>query len=156
MLAHDAAPLPGVDAASSGLGAHVLARELALEAGGVDGMVGAERRPERIGQYRIIRRIGASGMGMTYEAQQEEPCRRVALKVIRSSLVMPGTLRRFRKEVAVLAQLNHPGIARIFASELDGDGNAGVPFFAMELVEGRPLMHYAAAEVAAVPETERN
>ena len=54
-----------------------------------------ERLPQRIGRYRIVRRLGEGGMGIVYEAEQDKPRRAVALKVIRPGLVSPDDLERF-------------------------------------------------------------
>ena len=52
--------------------------------------------PDVIGSFRVIRVIGEGGMGVVYEAQQQDPSRTVALKVIRPGLATPEVLRRFR------------------------------------------------------------
>ena len=70
--------------------------------------------PARIGPYRILALIGEGGMGIVYEAEQERPHRRVALKVIRPGIVTPPMLRRFEHEGEVLGRLQHPGIAQIY------------------------------------------
>lgn len=105
-----------------------------------------------LGQYRIIRPIGRGGMGRVFEAQQFQPPRRVALKVILESIASRAMLARFRREIRALARLHHPGIATIFgsgvlprrgrtaASAVDGPGR---PFSIMELVEGLPLTGHA-------------
>lgn len=99
--------------------------------------------PERIAGYRILRIIGEGGMGVVYEAEQDHPCRRVALKVIRSNIVTRQMLRRFRHEAQVLGQLTHPGIAHIYAAGTADSGEGGQPYFAMELVHGDPLLAHA-------------
>ncbi len=96
-------------------------------------------QPERIGSYTIIRELGRGGMGVVYEAEQQRPRRRVALKVIRGGTVSPQALRRFEQEAQVLARLQHPGIAQIYEAGTADSGTGPQPFFAMELVEGRPL-----------------
>ncbi len=93
--------------------------------------------PEKIGRYSIIRRLGAGGMGVVYEAEQAEPRRRVALKVIRGGFASGELqLRLFQREVEALAHLTHPGIASIIEA---GRADDGLPYFAMELVDGEPL-----------------
>ncbi len=84
-----------IDAAVDGGAARVLARELA-EAGAIafEQAPGAEH-PLNIGKYTIIRVIGEGGMGVVYEAEQEDPRRRVALKVIRRGMVNRRLLSRF-------------------------------------------------------------
>lgn len=96
--------------------------------------------PKRIGAYRILRLLGQGGMGTVYEAEQDRPRRRVALKLMRPGLVSPSALRRFERETEVLGRLQHPGIAQIHEAGLhDGD-----PFFAMEFVDGPSVTEYAA------------
>jgi serine/threonine protein kinase len=94
----------------------------------------------RLGHFRIVRLLGEGGMGVVYEAQEDEPSRRVALKVIRSGVFSERLRSRFRHEIRVLGQLRHPGVAQIYEAgtfELAGEP---VPYFAMELIEGRPLL----------------
>jgi serine/threonine protein kinase/Tfp pilus assembly protein PilF len=87
--------------------------------------------------YRVIRVIGAGGMGIVYEAEQRSPRRRVALKILRAAGTGDELRRRlFRREVETLARLAHPGIARIYES---GETRGAQLFFSMELVEGVPL-----------------
>lgn len=119
------------DPLSLGGGEGFLVRELA-------GSV-SRSHPDRIGRYRVIREVGRGGMGVVYEAKQEDPSRRVALKVIQSGYAGDELLKRFRREAQVLGQLQHPGIASVFeAGTADVDGTQ-VPFFAMEYIEGHPL-----------------
>lgn len=99
--------------------------------------------PERIGRYRIVRLLGEGGMGLVFEAEQDTPKRRVALKVIRPGALSPKLLRRFEHEVHLLGRLQHPGIAQIFEAGRADNGAGAAPFFAMELVEGQPLVDYA-------------
>jgi tetratricopeptide (TPR) repeat protein/predicted Ser/Thr protein kinase len=105
----------------------------------------ARHIPRSIGRYRIVRHIGTGGMGEVYEAEQDNPRRRVALKVIRPDIASPEVLRRFDLESSILAKLQHPGIAQVFDAG-KAQGPAGeTPYFAMEFVEGRPLLEFAAA-----------
>lgn len=101
--------------------------------------------PRRIGGYRIIQRIGAGGMGTVFEAEQEHPKRMVALKVISPGVLGRSVLRRFQFETEALGRLQHPGIAQIYEAGTFDAGAGEQPFFAMELVEGVPLMQYAKA-----------
>jgi WD40 repeat protein len=98
--------------------------------------------PERLGRYRLVRLLGEGGMGAVYEAEQDSPRRRVALKVIRAELAAPGLRWRFAQEAQILGRLHHPGIAAIHEAALAEDGR---PFFAMELIDGLPLDAYARA-----------
>jgi tetratricopeptide (TPR) repeat protein/tRNA A-37 threonylcarbamoyl transferase component Bud32 len=95
--------------------------------------------PAQIGQHRIVRLIGIGGMGAVYEAIQERPRRRVALKIIRSELLTDSMLRRFEYESEVLARLEHPGIARVYEAGVLESSAGRQPFFAMEYVEGARL-----------------
>ncbi|HEY1553185.1 MAG TPA: serine/threonine-protein kinase [Kofleriaceae bacterium] len=87
----------------------------------------------RIPGYRLLDEIGEGGMGTVYLAEQDEPLRRVAIKVLfaRSS----SSLARFKAEAQIMARLDHPGIARVLeAGEADGQ-----PFLVMEHVDGETL-----------------
>jgi len=105
------------------------------------------RLPERIGPYRILRKLGEGGMGVVYEAEQESPRRKVAVKVIRGgAFVDEARVRLFRREAETLARLRHPGIATIYESGRTEDGHH---FFAMELVQGETLGAYMAKRGSA-------
>lgn len=93
----------------------------------------------QIGGYHIVREVGRGGMGIIYEARQESPSRRVALKVLRPGLVNREMLKRFQHEAHVLGQLQHPGIAQIFEAGVADTPQGKQPFFVMELIEGEPL-----------------
>jgi serine/threonine protein kinase len=118
--------------------------ESALEVAGRDLAMSAAApsHPAMIGRYRIVRLLGEGGMGAVYEAEQEEPRRVVALKVIRLGLATPERLRRFRQESQALARLQHPGIAQIYESGMADTGFGPQPYFAMELIRGLPLQEY--------------
>jgi WD40 repeat protein/predicted Ser/Thr protein kinase len=96
--------------------------------------------PPRIGRYRILRLLGEGGMGVVYQAEQDNPRRPVALKVIRPGLVSPALLKRFAHEAQILGRLHHPGIAQIYEAGVAEDGQ---PFFALEFIRGLPLDEYA-------------
>jgi tetratricopeptide (TPR) repeat protein len=99
--------------------------------------------PDRVGAYRILGELGAGAMGVVYLAEQRHPKRRVALKVVRPDAVTPERERRFDAEAEALARLRHPGIATIYeAGRADLHGRPH-PYFAMELVQGRPLDAHA-------------
>ena len=96
--------------------------------------------PAYIGRYRILRRHGEGGMGTVYEAEQDNPRRTVALKVIRPDLVSAEFLIRFKQEAQILGRLQHTGIAQVYEA---GRGEDRQPFFAMEFIRGTPLDEYA-------------
>ncbi len=99
--------------------------------------------PKRIGRYQILRVIGEGGMGVVYEAEQDQPRRRVALKVIRPGLTSPQILRRFDRESQALARLHHVGIAQIYEAGTAETSHGPQPYFAMEFIQGTPLGEYA-------------
>jgi eukaryotic-like serine/threonine-protein kinase len=96
--------------------------------------------PASFGRYRILRLHGEGGMGTVYEAEQDNPRRTVALKVIRPGLVSAEFLNRFSHEAQILGRLQHPGIAQVYEA---GKGDDGQPFFAMEFIRGMPLDEYS-------------
>lgn len=104
--------------------------------------------PQRVGRYEVLRVIGEGGMGTVYEAQQDSPRRRVALKVIRPGLATGQMRRRFQREADLLGQLQHPGIAQVYEAGVapvttDTGAAARQPFFAMELIRGGALGEHA-------------
>jgi eukaryotic-like serine/threonine-protein kinase len=99
--------------------------------------------PERIGPYRILEVIGEGGMGVVYRAEQDNPRRDVALKVIRPGIASPRMLKRFALEAQTLGRLHHHGIAQIYEAGMFDSGFGPQPFFAMEFLQGRPLLEYA-------------
>lgn len=97
--------------------------------------------------FRLERLVGVGGMAAVYEATQEVPRRRVALKVLRRSMAGTAALRRFEFETEVLAKLRHPGIAPIYEAGTFDDGAGAIPYFAMEFIEGaRTLTQFCEAE----------
>lgn len=92
--------------------------------------------PERLGDFRLLQRLGGGGMGVVFLAEQESLGRTVALKLVRSEhLFFEGSRERFRREVDAIARLQHPGIVPVHAAGED----AGVPWLAMEHVRGASL-----------------
>jgi len=89
--------------------------------------------PERLGDFRLLELIGEGGMGAVFKAQQVSLGRLVALKVIRAELAFsPRSRERFRREIEAIAAMRSPGIVQVHVvGEVDG-----VPYYAMELVEG--------------------
>ncbi|MFO0748902.1 MAG: serine/threonine-protein kinase [Myxococcota bacterium] len=102
---------------------------------------GEQPLPDKIGRYRIIKKLGEGGMGTVLEAEQSQPKRRVALKVLRADLAGERMRRRFQAEAEALARLTHPGIARVYEAVVDG----AEPYLVMELVHGEALDDYIAA-----------
>ncbi len=106
--------------------------------------------PDGLGDFRLIERVGAGGMGVVYRAEQRGLGRIVALKVIRPEyLYFPKARQRFRREVETIARLQHPGIVPVFSVGED----AGVPYFAMEFIEGCTLADVLEDLAGADPST---
>jgi serine/threonine protein kinase len=111
--------------------------------------------PVQIGPYRIAERLGQGGMGTVYRGIHVESDQSVAIKAVRlPSAVM---LHSIRREIRALAQIRHPGIVRILDEGID----EGLPWYAMELLQGTTLRHFAAdlrergSGPEAVPPTRR-
>ena len=136
-------PDDGVDLTRSGTGYQP---PEAAETISSDGTTPAPRpgspQPSSIAGYRIVGLLGEGGMGVVWEAEQERPNRRVALKVMRRDHRVDDLHRRlFLREAETLARLKHPNIAAIYASGHTEDGH---DYFAMELVQGRTLGQWLA------------
>jgi serine/threonine protein kinase len=103
------------------------------------------KNAQMIGPYKVIRELGKGGMGIVYLAMRDDGAFRknVALKLLRGDAVTPEFVERFRNERQVLANFDHPNIARILDG---GDTPDGMPFYVMEYVEGRPLDRYCDEE----------
>lgn len=103
--------------------------------------------PQHIEGFRIRAPLGQGGMGSVFLADQLEPARPVALKLMRQGLGSPLARARFQGESSILARLSHPAIAQIYATGTCIDPLTGqeLPWFAMELVaEAASLTAYAA------------
>ena len=101
----------------------------------------ATRIGSRVGAYRILRELGHGGMGTVFLAERDDEQYRqqVAIKLINPGLGGESIRKRFRNEMQILADLNHPNIARLFDG---GETTDGVPYLVMEYVEGSPLNRY--------------
>lgn len=109
---------------------------------------------QRIGLYKIISEIGRGGMGAVYLAERDDQqfTRRVAVKLIKRGMDTDFVVQRFRNERQILANLDHPHIARL----LDGGATeADLPYFIMEYVEGEPIIKYANANNLSTAERLR-
>ena len=97
---------------------------------------------QRFGPYRVISEIGRGGMGVVFTAIRDdrEYEKTVALKIAPWTHHLDILRERFRQERQILAELEHPNIARL----MDGGTEGGVPYFVMEYVPGVPSRNTAA------------
>src|SRR5690606_26420562 len=98
----------------------------------------AGREPEappevEVPGYRILRLLGEGGMGRVYLAEQRQPARQVALKLMRG--LHRDARLRFQREAELLAALEHPGIARLYATGQVVVGSLALPWLALEFVD---------------------
>ncbi|MEO6594376.1 MAG: serine/threonine-protein kinase, partial [Planctomycetota bacterium] len=105
----------------------------------------AARVPEAVGRFRILGELGRGGMGVVYRAHDPALDREVALKVQPGLAASPRAAERFRREARLLAQIRHPHIVAIHDV---GETAEGLPYFAMDLVEGKPLGQILSAAAA--------
>ena len=102
----------------------------------------------RAGPYLLEKRIGRGGMGSVWLATRAEGPK-VAVKLVKRGMDTSEILRRFRMERQVLASLDHPNIARL----IDGGSTPdGLPYLAMEYVEGLPIDQFCEARASAITE----
>jgi len=97
-----------------------------------------------VGPYRLLRAVGAGGMGEVWLAERMDGGlkRQVALKLAMVSLRRTVLLQRFERERDILGSLNHPHIARLYDAGVSTDGQ---PYLALEYVQGQPITDYADA-----------
>jgi eukaryotic-like serine/threonine-protein kinase len=96
-------------------------------------------------RFRILRQLGAGGMGIVYEAVDELRHQKVALKTLQR--LDPDGLLRFKKEFRLARELEHPNLARL--GELVE--HEGTWFFTMELVRGTDFLSYVRPQLATMP-----
>ncbi|MCA9283023.1 MAG: serine/threonine protein kinase [Phycisphaeraceae bacterium] len=105
--------------------------------------------PKQIGAFRVIREIGRGGMGIVYEAEQQEPRRRVAIKVL-SRISSPEFITLMKREANLLARIEAPGVARVYESGTVRIAGHSTPYIVMELVEGVPIDEFATEHALTV------
>ena len=101
--------------------------------------------PERIGPYRVVRKLAEGGMGAVWLAERADGMlnRPVALKLPRGAWTGAGFADRMAREREILAALNHPNIARLYDAGIAADGQ---PYLALEYVAGRTIDEYVTAK----------
>jgi len=104
------------------------------------------------GAYRLIRILGEGGMGVVYLADRADLHTQAAIKILPDAWLSPARRERFLAEQRTLAQLNDPGIARLYDADTLPDGT---PWFAMEYVDGLPLTEWCRTHQSPVAERLR-
>jgi serine/threonine protein kinase/dienelactone hydrolase len=135
------AELLGVEIESDGL----LDRPPRIDGGdGIDGAASGRRPGERLGPYELLRMLGSGGMADVWLACRTDGAfeRQVALKIPRLQNRPVEMTARFALERNILATLEYPGIARLYDAGVDA---SGVPYIAMEYVQGEPLVAWCDA-----------
>ena len=131
LLAADLKVVAGLESAITGLAPEVVAVPSTPDLPSVG---------EQLGPYRLDRVLGSGGSGTVFAAWQESPVRRwVAVKVLHRNRPLSADLARFRAEQQILAQLDHPHVAKVHDA---GTTEAGIPYFVLELVDGRPITNH--------------
>lgn len=99
-------------------------------------------RPQRLGDFQILREVGRGGMGAVFEATQLSLGRRVALKILRFGGVSdPEAIERFQREAETIAKLHHTNIVPVYAV----GSERGVNYYAMQFIDGQSLAEVFAA-----------
>jgi serine/threonine-protein kinase len=139
MLAADA----GAEAFESG--AHSARAQAASE--WVDAGNSPIGNDERIGPWRLLRELGRGGMGVVCLAERADGQfeQHAALKLIKRGMDSDAVHARFMRERQILARLQHPHVAHLIDGGIAADGR---PWFAMEFVDGEPLLDWCAARRA--------
>lgn len=96
----------------------------------------------RVGAWRLVRPVGRGGMGLVFLGERDDGAfaQQVAVKLIKRGMDTDQVLARFRAERQILASLDHPNIARLLDG---GTTDDGLPYFAMEYIEGQPIDAWA-------------
>src|SRR5688572_26292718 len=93
---------------------------------------------KEIGPYTVEKELGAGAMGAVFRARHQKTGQRVAVKIIAPGLAASdAAMVRFKREISILKQLEHPNIVKLIASGKLG----GSPFYVMEYIEGESLDH---------------
>ncbi len=114
---------------------------LALAASARESVQESPARRRQVGGYWLLRRLGRGGMGTVYLGERVDRAYRgyVAIKLLRNRWIGADSERRFQRERQILADLRHPGIARLLDGGSDVDGR---PYLVMEYIEGEPIDRY--------------
>ena len=98
---------------------------------------------ERIGPWRVLSELGRGGMGIVLLAERADGQfeQRAAIKLVKRGMDSDAVQARFLRERQILARLEHPHIARLLDGGIAEDGR---PYFAMEYIDGEPVLRYCA------------
>ncbi len=110
-----------------------------------------DRSGQMVGPYRLLAELGHGGMGQVYLAERadDQYSQKVAVKIVKHDLLGPGVHQRSRAERQILANLKHPGIARL----LDGGATeSGLPYLVMEYVDGVSIDQYCREKLLSIQE----
>ncbi|MEP7338593.1 MAG: serine/threonine-protein kinase, partial [Acidobacteriota bacterium] len=112
---------------------------------------GQDQTGKQIGAYRLLRQIGRGGMGTVYLAERADDVHRkqVAVKLVWPGFDSAEIFKRFRQERHILAELDHPNIARLLDG---GTTDEGWSYVVMEYVDGEPLTRYCNQHKLSVAE----
>jgi non-specific serine/threonine protein kinase/serine/threonine-protein kinase len=107
----------------------------------LDNVAGDAVKGQRIGPYRVEKQLGRGGMGIVYLAVRadEQYERQVAIKLVKRGLDSDFIIKRFLSERQILANLEHPNVARLIDGGKTEDGS---PYLVMEHIDGVPLDLY--------------
>jgi tetratricopeptide (TPR) repeat protein/predicted Ser/Thr protein kinase len=108
-------------------------------------------KDSRIGSWRLLRELGRGGMGVVWLAERADGQfqQQAALKLIKRGMDSDAVRARFLRERQILARLEHPHIAHLIDGGIAADGR---PYFAMEYVEGEPLLPHCAGQSMSLRE----
>ena len=147
-LAQEVQRLLAADAANSGLLDHGVENvaQTFITALHTDDAIGGLRPGALVGGFKLMRPIGVGGMGEVWLAERRvaqadgDFVQHVALKLLKRGMDSELLVRRFLQERRILAELNHPHIARFIDGGITVDGRL---YYAMEFVEGVSMLDYA-------------
>ncbi|MCH7703053.1 MAG: serine/threonine protein kinase [Planctomycetes bacterium] len=107
----------------------------------------APRIGTKLGGYTLTAIIARGGMGTVYLAEQENPKRSVAVKVLNAEIASRQATKRFEFESRILAHLHHPHISQVYEAGIhvdDATGERGLPYLVMEYLSGAlPITEHA-------------
>lgn len=122
----------------------------------IDAAPNAESALPKIGPYHLLSVLGEGGFGVVYLAERRDPfVQAVALKVLRAGMDSPSLIARFELERQALALMDHPNVARVLDGGVTEPGSRlgeNRPYFAMELVAGKPITEFCRDEGLSIRE----